>query len=156
MVTSRQEFDGRLIPLGRWTCIKMPFFAPAVFGSRSRVRVRGTLNGCEFHSFVFPTSDGGFFMMVDRALRAQAEVMMGDLVRVVIERDDEPRYVEVPSELEQALVAHPVARSRFERLSAARKREIVRYVDNGKGDDKRASRIERTIDRLMRLRRRKA
>ncbi len=152
---SRQEFDGRLVPLGRWTCIKMPFFAPAVFGSRARVRVRGTLNGCEFRSFVFPTSDGGFFMMVDRGLRAAAEVMTGDLVRVVVELDDEARFVEVPDDLEQALLAHPVARARFERLSASRKREIVRYVGNGKGEEKRPGRIERAIARLMTTRRAK-
>ena len=72
-----------------------------VFGTRARVPVRGTINGFPFRSSLMPM--GGCHMMpVNKTLREGAGVEAGDMVEVVMERDDEKRTVEVPAGAEES------------------------------------------------------
>lgn len=85
----RFEFDGELVRFGpsrRWTGVKVPFHVPAVWGTRTRVAVRGTFCGCDLRGWVVPSGNGGFFLLVGRELRRAAGVEAGGMARVVFER----------------------------------------------------------------------
>jgi hypothetical protein len=94
----RREFDGELVRFGpgrRWTGVKVPFHVPAVWGTRSRIAVRGSFGDVMLFGWVVPTGDGAFFLLVGRELRRAAGVEAGSVVRVVLERAVRP--VAVPS-----------------------------------------------------------
>jgi hypothetical protein len=84
----RLAFEGVLVAGGpgrRWTCVKVPVFVPAVFGGRSGIPVRGTVNGRPFRAAIHAGGDGGFFVVVPRAACAAAGVRAGDRVAVTLE-----------------------------------------------------------------------
>jgi uncharacterized protein YdeI (YjbR/CyaY-like superfamily) len=67
---------------------------------------------------------------------------------VVIERDEEPREVEVPEALAAALAADEVARGAFAALSFTRRRGYARWIAAAKRPETRARRAERAVAML--------
>ena len=65
-----------------------------------------------------------------------------------ISRDDAPRVVELPPELEAALTVEPALRDRFEALSFTRRRELADPIAEAKKPETRASRLERALAAL--------
>jgi len=143
-----QEFEAILMakgPGGAWTFLPVPFDVQAVFGSKARVAVAGTLNGFPFRTSVLPEGDGTHSMMVGKDLQAGANAKAGDLVRVVMRRDDEERAVEVPEDFTAALESHAKAGPFFAGLTASQKREYVDWIVSAKQAATRTSRIEKAL-----------
>src|SRR5271156_3974216 len=90
-----------------------PFDVVKVFGTRARVPIRGTINGFPFRSSLMPM--GGCHMMpVNKTLCRGAGVQPGDLVEVVMERDEEERTVAAPPELARELAKNKKAQERWD------------------------------------------
>ena len=83
----------------------MPFSVDEAFGTRSRVAVKGSVNGVEFRSSLMPQGSGTHILVVNRELRDKAGVIVGDTASFELALDTEPRVVEVPEELQRALQA---------------------------------------------------
>jgi hypothetical protein len=130
------------------TAITIPFDVLKTFGKRGRVAVRGTINGTPYRSSIFRMGDAPYFMVVNRKLRDLVGVSAGQTVTVVMERDDDPRTVEVPADLQTALDANPAAASAWSKLSFTHQREHVEAVTSAKRPETRARRIERAIEQL--------
>src|SRR5579864_1715073 len=96
--------------------ITPPVDVPEFFGTRGRVPIRGTINSFAFRSSLMPM--GGCHMMpVNQALCRGAGAQPGDVVDVVMERDDEVRDVEAPPELKKELAKNKTAQQRWEKLA---------------------------------------
>ncbi|HEU4698601.1 MAG TPA: YdeI/OmpD-associated family protein [Gemmatimonadales bacterium] len=132
---------------GEATGITIPFDVPAVFGTRARVPVRGTLNGFPFRSSIMPMG-GRFMMAVNRAMREGARAKAGDRVEVVMERDDAPRTVEPPADLAAAIAAWPGAAEAWEKLSYTHKKEWARHVEGAKKAETRERRIRQAVEEM--------
>ena len=141
---ARHRFEAELTLSGRsGTYVVVPLEVPTVFGSR-RPPVRGTVNGVPFRSTIAPYGDA-FYLGVNRELRTRAGAEAGDTVVVELERDDEPREVEVPADLAEALTADAAALGTFESLSYTHRKEYVRWIDEAKREATRRKRIEQAV-----------
>jgi len=120
---------------------------PEFFGTRARVPVRGTINGYPFRSSLSPYG-GRHLMPVNKALRAGAGVNAGDMVEVVMERDDEERTVETPPLLKKALAKSKTAQANWEKLSFTHKKEIALAIVGAKQEETRARRLAKVVDIL--------
>jgi hypothetical protein len=76
-----------------------------------------------------------------REIRQQLGIELGDELHAVIERDDGPREIAIPQELQQALDAHPEAKAAFERLAPSHRREHARSVADAKRPATREKRV---------------
>lgn len=131
------------------TGITIPFDVQKTFGTRARVPVCGTINGFPFRSSIFPMGkDGCHMMAVNRSMREGAKAQAGDLVSLVMERDDEPRIVTPPADLARALKANKAALAAWERLSYTHRKEHAKAIEEAKKPETRARRIEKTIAAL--------
>jgi hypothetical protein len=90
------------------------------FGTRARVPIRGTINGFSFRSSQMPCGSGRM-MPVNKTLCRGAGVQPGDLVDVMMERDEQERTVEAPPELKTELGRSQVARERWDGLAFTHK-----------------------------------
>ena len=88
----KQEFKTKLEGMGpnkAWCFLILPFDPKPVFG-KSRVPVRGTVNGFAFRSTI-QSMRGQNFIMFNKQLQAGSGAKAGDTVKVVLEADDQPR-----------------------------------------------------------------
>lgn len=124
-----------------------PFDVYETFGTRARVPVRGTINGFPFRSSIMPM--GGCHMMaVNKTMREGAKVKAGDVVDVVMERDDGPRTVEPPPELKRELAKNKKARDRWEELAFTNKKEMARSITDAKQEETKKRRLAKVMDVL--------
>jgi hypothetical protein len=122
----------------------VPFDAREVFGE-ARPPVRGTVNGTPIRGRL-SVYGGATFLGLRREIRDAAGIDVGDVVDVVLERDDEPREVDVPAELEARL--HAGARAAFDALAFTHRREYAEWVGEAKRPETRARRAERAVEML--------
>jgi len=85
---------------------------------------------------------------VSKANRAAAGIDVGDRFEVAIAVDDEPRTVEVPGDLAEALAADPEAAAAFDRLSFTHRREYVNWIAEARKPETRARRVAGTVERV--------
>ena len=133
---------------GTATAINIPFDVPKAFGRRGRVAVRGTVNGVPYRSSIFRMGEAPYFMVVNRRMREEGGLSAGQMVCVVMQRDDEPRTIEVPADLQAALDANRAAREAWARLSFTHQREHVESITEAKRPETRTRRIANAVERL--------
>jgi hypothetical protein len=117
-------------------------------GGKGRIPVTATFDGVPYRGSIVRMG-GGAVLGVQKAIMAEANVSVGDMLTVVVTNDEAPRQVEVPEDLAEAFGQHDAARVVFEGLSFSHRREYVRSITEAKRADTRARRVERTIRALL-------
>jgi hypothetical protein len=120
-------------------------------GGLKQMRVLGTVNGVPYQSSTMPYGGRGLFMGVHKATREAARVDLGDRVEVEITRDDSPRMLAIPPELEAAFSAEPALRERFEALSFSRRKDLAVPIGEAKQPQTRAARLDKGLSKLRAL-----
>jgi hypothetical protein len=131
--------------------VLVPEEVASALGGLKQMRVVGTVNGVLYQSSTMPYGGRGLFMGVHKATRAAASVELGDRVEVEIARDDRPRVLEIPPELEAAFSAEPALRERFEALSFSRRKDLAVPISEAKLPETRAARLEKALSHLRAL-----
>jgi hypothetical protein len=147
----KREFRGKLEgrgPGGAWVFLPIPFDVHAVFGTRGRLPVGGTINGFAFRNSLMPEGDATHAMMVNKALQAGAGAGAGDTVRVVLARDEKERTVDVPPGLASALRRSKAAAATFAALNYSQRREYADWIASAKQDATKASRVAKAVEYL--------
>jgi bacteriocin resistance YdeI/OmpD-like protein/uncharacterized protein DUF1905 len=124
--------------------IEVPPEVVEALGSGRKPPVKVTINGYTYRSSV-ATVSGAFMIGVSNDVRRAAGVAAGEEVDVELELDTEPRVVQVPGDLAEALDADAAARTAFDRLTYSNKRRIVMLVDDAKTPETRQRRIDKSI-----------
>jgi uncharacterized protein YdeI (YjbR/CyaY-like superfamily) len=75
-------------------------------------------------------------------------VKAGDIVDIELEKDLEPRVLEVPPDFQSALDTNPAARIRWQKLSFTHQREYVESIEDAKKPETRIRRIQAAIDAI--------
>jgi uncharacterized protein YdeI (YjbR/CyaY-like superfamily) len=92
-----------------------------------------------------PMGGGRLGMGVHKATRQAAGVDFADTIAVEILRDDAPRVLEMPPELEAAFSAEPALRQRFDALSFSRRRDLAGPISEAQKPETRAARLEKAL-----------
>jgi Bacteriocin-protection, YdeI or OmpD-Associated/Domain of unknown function (DUF1905) len=129
------------------TGIPLPEDVVAAMGSGKRPKVRVAVGGHSYRTTVAPMG-GRYFVPLNKENREAAGVAAGDEVAVDIEPDAEPRTVAVPADLAAALAGDAAARAFFDGLSYTHRKEWVRWVEEAKKAETRATRIAKTVASL--------
>ena len=131
---------------GERPTVELPFDAKERYG-KARAPVRGRVNGVEFRTTVAVYS-GVSLIGFNKALREQAGIELGDEVTVELENDDEPREVDVPPVLGEALAGDPAAAAVFEALSYTHRREYAEWIAQAKREGTRERRAAKALEML--------
>ena len=133
---------------GGGAMVLVPPNIATALGGLKQMRAVGTINGVPYQSSTMPYGGRGLFLGVHKATREAAGVMPGELVDVVVSRDDRPRVIEVPAELAAALAADPLARARYDALSYTNRKEIATSVGEAKRPETKGQRLAAAMARL--------
>jgi len=129
------------------TGIEVPDDVVAALGPGSRPPVTVTVGGHSYRTTV-ARMGGRFLVPLSAENRTAAGVAAGDQVDVGIEPDTTPREVEVPADLTEALAQDDAAKATFDGLSYTHRKEWVRWVEEAKKADTRATRLAKTVEAL--------
>jgi len=129
------------------TGIEVPEDVVAALGSGNRPPVTVTIGGHTYRTTV-ARMGGRFLVPLSAENRTAAGVAAGDQVEVDIEPDTGPREVDVPADLAEALAHDEVARATFDGLSYTHRKEWVRWVEEAKKAETRATRLAKTVESL--------
>jgi Bacteriocin-protection, YdeI or OmpD-Associated/Domain of unknown function (DUF1905) len=129
------------------TGIEVPEDVVAALGSGNRPPVMVTVGGHTYRTTV-ARMGGRFLVPLSAENRTAADVAAGDQVDVDIEPDTGPREVEVPADLAEALAHDSTARATFDSLSYTHRKEWVRWIEEAKKAETRATRLARTVESL--------
>jgi Bacteriocin-protection, YdeI or OmpD-Associated/Domain of unknown function (DUF1905) len=133
---------------GGGAVVQMPNDVSDAMGGRKQFRVTGTVNGVPMKSSTFPYAGEGLWLGIHKATREKAGAEFGDELEIEITRDDAPRVLELPPELEAAFAAEPALRDRFESMSFTRRREMAEPIADAKKPETRAARLQKALAAL--------
>lgn len=129
------------------TGLPVPADAVAALGTKKRPPVKVSLAGYTYRSTVAAYGDV-FMLPLAAEHRNAAGLKAGDRVEVTLELDEEPRTVDVPDDLAEALAAQPGTRAKFDALAYSARKEHVRQVETAKAEDTRTRRIAKIVASL--------
>lgn len=113
-------------------------------GKGKKPPVKVTINGYTYRNTV--AVYGGVYMLgVSAEHREGAGVEAGEEIEVDLELDTEPRVLEIPADLTEALEREPEAKTYFESLSYSNKRRHVLAIEGAKAAETRQRRIEKSV-----------
>jgi Bacteriocin-protection, YdeI or OmpD-Associated/Domain of unknown function (DUF1905) len=143
----KTRIEGR--EAGVVAAIAPPVDVVEFFGTRARVPVRGTINGFPYRSSLMPCGPQRLRMMpVNKILCSGAGVQPGDMVNVVMERDQEERTVDPPPALKKAMAQSKAAKENWEKLSFTHKKEMAASIKDAKKEETRTRRLAKVIQVL--------
>jgi hypothetical protein len=146
-VPEPQRFRVRLQDAGGGgAAFGLPARAAAALGERKRPPVTVTIRDHTFRTTV-AVYGGQPMIGVNKQHRAAARVAVGDSFDVVVALDEEPRVIEVPADLADALADDAAARAAFDRLSYTHRREYVEWIAEAKRPANRR-RVAETVERV--------
>jgi uncharacterized protein YdeI (YjbR/CyaY-like superfamily) len=154
MATGVKKFRAVLEPLGPalgWTIARVPFEPAKVWKQMVRLRVRGSVNGFEFRTSLFPVAGGvnEFFLLVNKAMQEGGDVRLGETAEFRLEPDLEERPAELPDELAVLLDEVEGLRGWYDELTEYTRREIGKWIGAVKSDASRMKRSEQVAERLL-------
>jgi len=141
------RFKTTILQIGNNTGIQVPDDVVEGLDSGKRPLVRVTINNGYTYRSAVAVMGGKFMISLSKAHRNAAGVRGGDEVEIALELDLEPRAVEIPADLKDALVNANVL-STFEKSAPSMKKEYVRQVEEAKKQETRERRIEKIVEKL--------
>lgn len=124
----------------------VPFDVEQVFGAK-RVKVKATFDGVAYRGSIV-RMEGEYLLGVTQAIRKQIGKQPGETIDVTVERDDEPRTVELPEALRAALEADAEAAETFHALAYTHRKEYAVWVAQAKTEATVQRRVEKTLAAL--------
>jgi uncharacterized protein YdeI (YjbR/CyaY-like superfamily) len=132
-----------------WTIIRIPFDVARTWGKRSRLRVKGDINGFAFRTSLFPARGGGHILLVNKQMQKGGDVWLGMAARFKLEPDLDERIAVIPAELNKFLKEDAHLRRWFDKLNYSTRSEIGKWIVQVKSADARVRRAEQMAERLL-------
>lgn len=129
------------------TGIQVPAEAISALNSGKKPKVKITVNGYQYRSTVAAYKDA-YMLPFASEHRAASGINAGDEIEVTLELDTEPRIVEVPEDLANALQEAGL-REKFDSLAFTHRKEHVRALQDAKAAETRARRLAAIIAKLQ-------
>jgi uncharacterized protein YdeI (YjbR/CyaY-like superfamily) len=134
-----------------WTIIRVPVDVAKVWGVRGQLKVQGEINGFGFRTSLFPTGQGQHILMVNKKMQAGGKAAPGVKARFRLEPDMSPREVSPPAELLRVLRQSKTLERYYQSLNYSTRREIAKWVTEGKHRETRRRRSDQMAERLMQV-----
>lgn len=132
-----------------WYYVEFPYDVEELFGTRSRVRVIGTINGVAVDRALLPTKNGFHIIILGADIRRPAKLKnVGDLVKVEVRENPDPMKLDIPEELEESLGFFPEMKAAWDELTPGMKRSMCYWVGSAKTVATRAKRVAELLRRF--------
>ncbi|MCB9006479.1 MAG: DUF1905 domain-containing protein [Ardenticatenaceae bacterium] len=145
--TNSVTFHTTILQTGKNTAgIEVPETVIEALGGGKRPLVKVTIKDYTYRSGV-AVMDGKLMISLSAKNREAAGVAGGEAADVTVALDLEPRTVEIPDDLKDALI-EANALAAFDNSAPSMRKEYVRQVVEAKAQETRARRIKKIVEKL--------
>lgn len=141
-----QTFRVTVRKSGSKTQIPLPFDPNAVWGTKQRHHITGTINGCQVRG-PLETDGSHYVLRLGAAWRRDNSVEAGAEVEVVLSPEG-PQNDTLSADIAAALYAEPQAKAFFEALATFYRKGYIRWIEGAKRPETRAARIAEMVQLL--------
>ncbi|MDF2866284.1 MAG: hypothetical protein K0R72_1102 [Clostridia bacterium] len=138
VIQKHEEIDGAYI--------EIPYDINQIFGSK-RVKVKAIFDSIEYRGSIVNMS-GCYLIGISKEIRSKISKQPGDIISVMIEKDEEERTVILQKDFKEALENNINARLNYEKLSFTNKKKYNIWIENAKKVETRIVRIKKAIENL--------
>jgi hypothetical protein len=146
-VAEKYRFKAKIEGTARGAFVLFPFDVMKEFGTKGRVPIGATFNGVEYRGSLVKYGAPQHMVGLLKGIQEQIKKEPGDVIDVVIWKDEEERIVEVPPDFER-LLANTGLRRAFEELSYTHRKEYCRWITEAKKEETRANRLIKAVEML--------
>ncbi len=125
--------------------IEIPFDVEKEYGAK-RVKVLALLNGIEYRGSLVRMKSPCHILGIPKVVRSQMGADFGDIIEVELEKDEEPRTVELPDGVKKALGTKAVLA--FKKLSYTKQKQFISELESARREETREKRIKAMIDKI--------
>ena len=145
MSAKKYIFRAKLEPAGMGgTFVFFPYDTEKEFGTKAKVPVKATFDGIAYTGSLTKYGNPQHMLHVPKAIREEAGKGAGDVLEVVVWKDEEERTLEVPPELAQVMKKEGLL-AFFESLSYTHRKEYCRWISEAKKEETRARRLDKAV-----------
>ena len=117
------------------------------FNEYPKLRIIGEIGDHPIRGAWNPVADGRKYFILSQKFLDNAELMVGDMTEVRFNIDDQD-YVDIPIELQHALMLNTTLKAKWESLTAGKKRFHCHQVSSAKQQKTREKRLADVISQL--------
>jgi hypothetical protein len=128
--------------------VRIPFDVEQVFGKK-RVPVSTHTDGVPYRGTLLRMGEPCHVLGILKEIRFAIGKSFGETVEITLLEDTQPRSVDIPLDLQQALEQEPLARATFEKLAYTHQKEHVRAILDARREETRRNRIAKAIQMLL-------
>jgi hypothetical protein len=144
----RYTFKARIEPgVGGGAGVVFPYSVEREFGVKGRVAVKSTIDGVHYTGSLMKCGPESHMLGVLKSIRGKIGKGPGDIVDVVVWKDEEVRKAEVPVAFEESIKTEGVLPS-FEKLCYTCRKEYCRWITEAKKEETRQARIAKAVQML--------
>lgn len=153
-ISTKSQFEAKLLcpaKSGRdtpWAFVVLPASVSAKLPRRGRTSIEGTINGYGFHATLEPDGQLSHWLPINKALLEAAGVNIGDTTMFEIMSVDQEPEPEIPSDLQEALLASPQAKAVWDETTTIARVDWIHWITSAKQTKTRTQRIISACDML--------
>jgi Domain of unknown function (DUF1905)/Bacteriocin-protection, YdeI or OmpD-Associated len=127
--------------------VVFPYDTEKAFGTKGKVPVNAIIDGVPDRGGLFTMGKPQHMLGVPKSVREQIGKGPGEVVKVVLWKNDEVREVDVPPAFKSLMKKEGVLPF-FESLSYTHRKEYCRWMTEAKKEETRARRLDKAIEML--------
>jgi hypothetical protein len=127
--------------------VLFPYDVEKEFGTNGRVAVKATFDGVGYSGSLIKHGYPLHMLGMLKGIREEIGKRPGDMVEVVVWKDEEVRTVEVSAEFEKLMKKEGLL-TIFEKLSYTHRKEYCRWISEAKKEETKLRRLEKAIEML--------
>ena len=140
------SFDSIVQKEENFIFIRIPFSPRALWGKKPRYSVVGTINSISVHGTLGALGED-YFLRLSAGWLQHSGIELGENVTVHLSFES-PQEYKINSDIAKALSENKKAKLFFDELSAIKKKNFIRWIENAKREETRAKRINEMIKLL--------
>ena len=130
-------------------CVDVPSEVSEALGGETHIRVKGRVGDEPYRSNLAPRSGGAHRLFVHSSIWRKLGIVVGDVIEVEIERDDEEWEIAVPADLVEAMPEGSEALQAFQALTIPNRKRFIDRIEEAKTPETRKRRIEQGVQLLI-------
>jgi hypothetical protein len=127
--------------------VLFPYDPEKEFATKGTVPIKATFNGVPYTGSLIKYGFPQHTLHLPKAIREQLGKVPGDIIDVVLWKDEEERILEVPAPFEKLMKKEGMLPF-FETLSYTHRKEYCRWISEAKKEETRSKRLEKAIEML--------